>query len=118
MLGANGCSAPKPQTPEADAAAKPGQVAMALPKTDPAAAELAETLVGTGKRQYGRGLLDSAQRTLEKAVHADPNNLKAWYYLHRVKESIHERDREEQYRRDVLARMQLPPDLTCLRSTL
>ncbi len=112
MVGASVCAAPKPQTLEADAETKPGEVAMALPKTDPAAAELAEKLVGTGKRQYGRGLLDSAQRTLEKAVHADPNNLKAWYYLNRVNEAIHERDREEQYRRDVLARMQLPPDMT------
>ena len=42
-------------------------------------------MVRRGKRQYEEGLLDSAQRTLQKAVQIDPGNQKAWYYLHRIR---------------------------------
>ena len=75
-----------------------------VPKTDPIAAEKAEKLAYRGKRQYEGGLLDSAQRTLEQAVQIDPWNNKAWYYLHRVQDSLREQKRIEQRLRDILRR--------------
>jgi hypothetical protein len=71
-------------------------------------------MVRKGMRQYEDGLLDSAHRTLEKAVRIDPRNNKGWYYLHRVKESIYEQERNEQYHRDLLRKWQPIQDISSL----
>jgi Tfp pilus assembly protein PilF len=96
VLGASGCSSPKPSALRTASAER---VRIIVPKTDPASAELAEKMVRKGMRQYEDGLLDSAHRTLEKAVRIDPRNNKGWYYLDRVKQSIYEEERKEQYHR-------------------
>ncbi len=104
VLVASGCSASRPPTSEVRASVEARDTRMAVPRSDPAAAELAEEMVRSGKREYERGLFDSAQRTFEKAIEVDPRNQKAWYYLHRVRESIYYRDQEELYRRDLQRR--------------
>jgi tetratricopeptide (TPR) repeat protein len=88
-------------------AAKPddrSEAKAVVPKDAPAAAEKAEKLMLRGKYQFEKGLFDSAQGTLEKAVQLDPWNQEAWYFLHRVQDSIDERERTEQRRRDFLRR--------------
>ncbi len=114
VLGACSCSSPQPPLLQTRASAQAGDVRLAIPKTDPAAAELAENLVRKGKRQLDRGSLDSALQTLEKAVQVDPNNQKAWYFRHRVQESIYQREREERYRRDLLQQWRSLRDLAWL----
>jgi hypothetical protein len=95
-----GCSSSKSGLPAESG--RPQEIRIAVPKTEGTAAEKAEKMMHRGKRQYENGLLASAQRTLEKAVEIDPTNLKAWYYLHLVQETIVEQERKEQSRREFL----------------
>ena len=67
-----------------------------------------------GKRQYEDGLLNSAERVLEKAVQIDPTNQKAWYYLHCVKESLYGPEKEQQYWHDRMKRREAAEEVTRL----
>lgn len=99
-----GCSPPKTSESNAARSDDHQSVRAVAPKTAPADAAKAETLVRLGKRQLEDGLLDSAQQTLEKAVQVDPWNNKGWYYLHCVQDSIQEKEKKRQRLRDFLHR--------------